>query len=133
MKIMENLNIMERINWVEHKGKKILIIDYSGLKAPKDDEIYMATLKKAYEYVSDSSEKIRFITNVTDADANKERIAKLKAFAKFCKDNDKIKKECVVGITGIKKVLLKAINTFARTNVVIIKTVEEGKEWLVSE
>lgn len=124
---------MERLEWINHKGKKILYINYSKLIATKPEEkkLILDTIKKARDIAANSKEKIRFLSDVTDASADKEVTQALKEFAAFTAANDKTEKECVVGITGIQKVLLTAINAFAKSKIIMFNDIAQAKDWLV--
>ncbi|MCP4761567.1 MAG: hypothetical protein GY870_07280 [archaeon] len=122
---------MERIKWIKHKGKDILYLDYSNLRGSKDGEVFTQIIDNAKTLIVEKKEKVLFLTNSIDGTADTKVMKLLKDFAKYCKDNDFIEKECVVGITGVKKVLLNAVNKFAKTNLEIIETVEKAKDWLV--
>jgi hypothetical protein len=124
---------MERVTWIEHKGKKILYVNYSKLMAAKPDQKQeiLDTIKKARGIASGSAEKIRFLSDVTDARANTEVMNALKEFAAFTNANNKVEKECVVGVRGIQKILLSGINAFAKSKLVMFDDIEEAKDWLV--
>jgi hypothetical protein len=123
----------ERVNWITHKGKQILYIDYTGLKTPKDTDIILKTIEAAKKIVENSQENLLFLSNATDASTNIEVMNELKQFAAYCKQKDIVKKECIIGIAGLKKVLLNAVNTFAKSSLKTFETLEEAKDWLISE
>lgn len=124
---------MERVQWVTHKGKKILYINYSKLVAtkPEEKQLILDTIKKAHDIAEESKEKIRFLSDVTDASANQEVMRALKEFAVFTSSNNKVEKECVVGISGVQKVLLTGVNAFAKSKLVMFDDLEKAKDWLV--
>lgn len=125
---------MERVRWEHHKGKKILLIDYSGLKAGKSEEkkLLLETVKKAQETAAAATSKILFLTIATDSQADNEIMSALKAFAKFTADHNRVEKECIVGITGIQKALLQGVNFFSGGHLKPFDTIEQAKEWLIS-
>ncbi|GEM_PF-5701225 len=125
---------MERVRWEEHKGKKILVLDYSGLKAGKVDEKQqlLDVIRQAYDVVGQQNEKIRFLSYVANSSADNDIMARLKEFAAFCNSNGKVDKECVVGISPLQKIFVNTINMFSKAKLVIFDTVDQAKEWLVS-
>lgn len=125
---------MDRLEWISHKGKKILYINYSNLHSSKPEELkeILDTIKKARDLSAKSKEKIRFLTDVTNTSANREVTQALKEFAAYTSSNNKVEKECVVGISTIQKVLLNSINLFAKSKIVVFDTVDQAKEWLVT-
>lgn len=120
---------MERVRLIDHKGRKILYIDYSHLK--KSEEV-LPVIEQLEVKVRTFKSKQLFLTDATDGAANKEIMDALKRVAKVCKDLDVVEKECIIGVTGLKKVLLKAVNAFAKSNVVMKNSLEEAKDWLIT-
>jgi hypothetical protein len=125
---------MDRLQWITHKDKKILYINYSNLKCakPEEEKLILDTIKKARDLSADSKEKIRFLSDVTNSSASKVVMQALKEFAAFTAANKKTEKECVVGISGVQKILLSAINMFAQSKLEMFDNVEQAKDWLVS-
>ncbi|MHA2367149.1 MAG: hypothetical protein ACXAC7_24570 [Candidatus Hodarchaeales archaeon] len=122
---------MDRVTWIEHKGREILYIDYSGLDARSNKEDILGVIEEFKKKALEKKAKTLFLSNVTDAYTDSFIFSELKAAAKFCVDNNLIEKECIVGIKGIKKAFVKIINTFARTTLVTFNSVDKAKDWLV--
>jgi len=128
--IKEGILPMERVHFIQHKNRQILYIDYSNLAKPAEVLPVIATL---FDLVKTLKSKQLFLSNATNGSADKDTMAALKEVAKYCNDNKLVEKECIVGVTGIKKVLLTAVNAFARSNIVMFNTMDEAKDWLVTE
>jgi len=116
------------INWMEHKGKKILYIDYSN--QTKEDTIKM--LDDVKEVFLKLDEKVLVLDNFEGCFASDEFMKKAKEYGKeyFA---PKKKKAAALGINGIKKILLSAFNTFSSDKLVPFDTKEEALEYLVKE
>lgn len=125
---------MERVRWEEHKGKKILVLDYSGLKAgnPEEKRQILDVIAQATEVTEKHGEKILFLSYVANSSADNDIMARLKDFASFANGSGKVDKECVVGISSIQKIFINTINMFSKAKLVIFDKMEEAKEWLVS-
>jgi hypothetical protein len=125
---------MERVRWEEHKGKKILILDYSGLKAgnPEEKRQILDVIAKAWEITEKKEGKILFLSYVANSSADNEIMAKLKEFASFANGSGKVDKECVVGISPIQKIFINTINMFSKAKLVVFNGMEEAKEWLTA-
>ncbi len=123
--------MMDRVTWIEHKGKNILYIDYSGLNAKKDRELLLKIIEELKNQAFSKPTKSLFLSNVTDAYTDSFILSKLKDVAKFCTDNNLVEKECVVGLGGLKKTFIKIVNAFAQSKLVMFESVEEAKDWLV--
>ena len=122
---------MERVSWIEHKGKSILYINYSGLSARKDKDLLLEIIEEVKKQAFEKQSKSLFLTNAKDAYTDSFILSKLKEAAKFCNDNDLVEKECIVGLGGLKKAFIRIINTFAKSTLIMFKDLDEAKDWLV--
>ncbi|MFX0051530.1 MAG: hypothetical protein ACFE8U_09595 [Candidatus Hermodarchaeota archaeon] len=122
---------MDRVKWINHQGKEILLIDYSGLKSSKNKNEILGIIETFKDTALKKGGKILFLSDVTNAYTDREVFSELKNEAKFCADNDLIEKECIVGVTGVKKALVNIVNRFAKTNLVLFNSREEAKSWLI--
>jgi hypothetical protein len=113
--------------WINYQGKKILFIDYSGLTPPEQLE----QIRKAAQMLADTKATDNLsLTNVSNTRVSQE-------FIELAKEQGKIsapftKKAAIVGITGIRKIILKAVNTVSGNPRVPFDTIEQAKEWLVA-
>lgn len=92
------------VQWIDHKGQRILYIDHRGLKT---DEV-TKNVKLADEMVTGLS-SVRFLANFEDAVVDTNAMAALKesgagAFKGI------VEKSAIVGVTGIRHLLLQAYN-----------------------
>jgi hypothetical protein len=116
------------IEWIEYKGKKILYIKYGDMDQSKMlDQIKEATKT----IVSSGSSEILSLSDLTGCYINE-------AFLELTKSESKTslpltKKAAVVGIIGIKKLLLNAVNAFTIKARKPFDTIEEAKEWLTAD
>ena len=115
-------------SFIEHKGKKILLIDYRGLK--KKDEM-IATLHEAIGLYAESTEPLRTLIDMTDAAGNSEWMNESKKYGKQV--GDKTLKSAIIGITGIKKVLLMGYNSVVKGRLKPFDTKEQALAYLVSD
>ena len=112
--------------WVVYKGKRILYIKYSGLK-PQE---MLDLIREATQIILDSkSNQILSLSDLTGCYTNQE-------FVDLSKKQGMIslpltKKAAVVGITGLKKILFRAVNSVAPNPRVPFDTVEAAMDWLV--
>ncbi len=126
---------MERVRWEDYKGKKILVIDYSELKAikPEEKKCILDTIEKAIEVsASKKGGKILFLTIAINSQADSDIMDALKGFAKFTADNNLVEKECVVGISSLQKILLSGVNLFSGGKLRPFDTLDQAREWLTS-
>ena len=98
----------DRIKWIEHKGKQVLFVGYSGLQgedlvnAIKEFEDFIVKLGQ-HELLVFVDARNSFVDDVGFMVGKK--------VAKTVKPY--IKKEAIVGITGAKETLLTVVNMFS--------------------
>jgi len=113
------------IEWIQHKGKKIAYIKYLGLKP----EAMLDLVREATKaIIAAKSDEILSLTDISDCFVTPE-------FMELSKQQSAIslphtKKAAIVGVSGVKKVLLRTLNAFAAKPRVPFDTVEEAKDWL---
>jgi hypothetical protein len=115
-----------RMKWITYQGKEILLDDYSNIYP----EQFPPLIKRIIELTFESGKKdILLIVDVTGAYANKEAVS---AFVESGKESKPLlQKTAVVGITGVKKILLNVVNKFSGLSAKAVSTMEEAKEWLI--
>jgi hypothetical protein len=122
---------MERIKFMAYKGHKILVIDHSGL----DENEIIENIKKGSRFLMDyksAENQILLITDFRNTYGTNKVMDALKT-PEAMEGMKKVKKTAVIGITGVKKILLNAYNRFTSKNVYAFNTMEEAQEYLVSE
>ncbi len=118
-----------RIRTEIYKGKKIIFLDYTGV-SHHIENMFMKVLDEAREYILSEGNDLLILVDVRNSYATSNMVQKMKEDGKV--ERPFIKKEAVVGITGMKEVLLKGINLFAKLDIKPFKTIEEAKDWLVT-
>lgn len=118
----------ERIQWIEHKGKKIIYLDYKNLNSRNKEE-FIKVLDAAKEFVLSAGNNILLLVDIRNSFGDRDIVNRMKQDGK--EEKPYIKKEAVVGITGVKEVLLKAINLFTNLGIKPFNSLEEAKDWLV--
>ncbi|MCP5499814.1 MAG: hypothetical protein H7A25_07930 [Leptospiraceae bacterium] len=114
------------ISWLDHKGKKILFID---MKGATDDEL-IAIVEEQKKIIDEVSKPVLLLNDFTDTYVSKEYMDKAKEYGK--KQKPKIKKTALIGIVGMKKILVWAYIKFSSNdNTQMFDNIEEAKEYLV--
>jgi hypothetical protein len=123
---------MDRVQWIEHNGKKILYLNYTGLRAknPEEKKVVLAIIKEATAIAAASRERILFLSDVTNTVSDTDVVDALREFGHFTSSHGKVEKECVVGVTGLQKALVSMLNLMSKTKLVIFDTLEQAKDYL---
>jgi hypothetical protein len=115
--------------FIEYKGKKILYVNYQGIK---ETETAISILHKAVEIERKSDGNLLLLQNYNETFGSQEFMTEIKKLGKEV--SDKVKKNALIGISGIKKILLGAYTAFSgERNIKTFSTEEEAKEWLISD
>ena len=112
------------VEWIEHKGKRILRVDLRGLR----EEQVIETVELEAKMIAESPTKVLILPNVEGAS-----ISTLEQVKRLGKDiiAPKTLKSATLGVTGLKDILLRAYNAFTGSSAHPFKTEAEALEWLV--
>jgi len=119
---------MERIRFIDHKSKKILLEDFSGLKPGQE---FYDTLETARKTIHSSPQhSVLALFDASDSYFDQEVINSLKEFTSS--NTPYIKSSAVVGVTGLLKIALMTITKFSKREFKTFNTREEALDWLAS-
>jgi hypothetical protein len=119
---------MEKIKFINHKGTQILHIDFSNC-SPQE---MLNHMQQAQRIISAQPKNSVFtLTDVTNAHYDRQVSAALKEYTNANKPFVKV--AAIVGVTGLKEVILNAIIFFTRRSFSLFNSIEEAKEWLAAK
>jgi len=117
---------MNTSEFVMHKGRKILIMDASG---SSDFAANVRILEETEKMIlTEPPKSVLLLTNVSGAYYNHAVVERFKKFSKNIGPN--IRASTVVGVEGIKIIILQTIIFLTRRKIEMHATVEEAKDWL---
>ena len=119
----------EKNHFITYKDKEIYYIDYKGLLDKELLNTIIVNVKKIEE-LGEKRGKLLIIFDYTDTFASEEVMEYLKSNIEYLKY---IKKSAILGIIGIKKILLNVFNKLTNSHTVAFNTIEEAKDWLVKD
>ncbi|MBF0361621.1 MAG: hypothetical protein HQK49_11450 [Oligoflexia bacterium] len=126
---LSDLNLDERIRWIEYKGKKILYVDYSNLNALEE---ILQVFERDTEIEKCSSSKLLTLVNYKNISIYNEYMNKVKKFGKEFKAVRE-NKSALLGIDGAKSIFVKGYLLFTNDkNVQVFDNEISAKEWLIS-
>lgn len=117
---------MERIRFVEHKGKRILLEDFSAVKP--GDEFKQTLDQAALTIRSQPPKSVLAVFDATDANFDMESLTALGEFVK--KNTPFMKYATVVGITGLLTIALQAVQRVGGRDFKVCSTREEAMDFL---
>jgi len=118
----------DRIQFVEHKGKQILLIDFSSATA---NQMQLLLEQVRITVAQHAHESLLTLADFTDAEVDKAVATRLKEVLTL--DRPFVKKTAWFGTEKIPHALLEGFHLFSRRNIATFKTREEAIEWLVAE
>jgi hypothetical protein len=118
----------DRIRFLEHHGKKILLLDYS--KATALD--MMMLLEQVRAIVGRQARgSVVTLADFTGAEIDHDVAMKIKEVLTL--DRPFVKKTAWVGSEGIPHAVMENFHTFSQREIVTFKTREEAMDWLAGE
>jgi SpoIIAA-like len=117
----------DRIRFVEHRGKQILLADLSHCLPREVEKI--ALLVPSY-VTSEPHGSVLLLADFTGAAFDRIAIERLKESAVF--DRPHLKRSAWVGIEKLPKVFYEHIKNFSQRDLPAFATREEAMDWLVS-
>lgn len=122
----------EGARFIEHKGKMIYYVDYTNIKT---NEEFLTTIKQTNAFrekvKAEGKKNLLMLVDFSGSFVYGEVLEEIKKAGKHTKELTA--REAVVGITGGKKILLRIVQTITQMNLHVFDTIEEAKDWLVSE
>jgi hypothetical protein len=117
----------DRISFVEHKGKQILLVDLSHCTPAEVAK--MALLVPSY-VTSEPRGSVLLLADFTGAEFDRIAIDRMKESAVF--DRPHLKRSAWVGIEKLPKVFYEHIKNFSQRDLPSFETREQAMDWLVS-
>jgi len=116
-----------RVRFIEHKGKRILLHDFSNLLRVEDA---MAAIAESREIVRKQPlGSVLTLTDVTGSRFNRDIVEALKELTKGNKPH--VKAGAIVGMTGIQRVVYVAVTQFTGRRLPTFGSMDEAKDHLV--
>lgn len=116
------------VTWIEYQGKKILYADHRGLK---NEDALLANVDLQAQYVRASSEKVLMLADFRNTYIGSKFLERAKSYG--TRHESKLAKHAMIGITGIKRILLNAYILFTGDPVKTFDDEESAKKYLVEE
>ena len=118
----------DRIRYITHKGKQILLVDLSHCTAAEVEKI--SQLVPAY-VTSEPLGSVLILGDFTQAEINHKAADRIKLAAVL--DQRHLKRSAWVGTDSIPHVYFEAMKSFTKRDLTSFKTREEALDWLVKD
>lgn len=119
---------MDRVRFLTHQGKQVLLVDYSGCAR----QTVLDILKQRESIVlAQPPGSVLMLVDVTGSQVTKDEIEEVKKVA--VRERDRVKRAAVVGVESVPKVLVHAVETFSVRDYHQCPTREAALDWLVQD
>jgi hypothetical protein len=114
-----------KVSWIDYKGKRILFSDYQGL----DNEEMIAQFKYETSIILKEKE-VLYLGDFHNSTISPDFMKMLNETGK--QTQSIIKKSAVVGITGLKSILMNSFNMISGVKAKSFDEITKAKEYLVN-
>jgi hypothetical protein len=120
--------VTDRIRFIPHKGKQILVVDLSHCRAAEVEEV----LRKVPDVVTvQPLRSVLILTDFTGASLNAEALRVMKEAAVF--DKPYVKKTAWIGAEDITREYTKTLSSYSLRDFPTFKSRDEALAWLVQD
>ena len=120
---------MERTRFIDHKGKRILLLDYAGMRDPQEA---VREIRTSMELVARQPKgSLRVLTLVRDARYNAAVLQGMKELAAH--NAPYVKASAVVGMSGLHRIAYQAVILFSKRNIRTFDDEAEALDWLATQ
>ncbi len=117
-----------RIRFIDHLGKKILLVDFSDCSANEVERIARAVP----DYVTVNPRgSVLVLTDFSGASFDRDALRAMKETAVF--DKPFVKKSALLGTESLPAQFYEELISFSRRELLILKTREEALDWLATD
>jgi hypothetical protein len=118
----------ERIQFIEHKGRSVMLIDFSHASK---DEILPVLDAAQQEIAQHAPQSVLTLGDFTDAHIDKAVATRMKEVLVF--DRPYVKRSAWVGTESLPKVFYENFKNFSQRDFPTFRTREEAMDWLVGD
>jgi SpoIIAA-like len=119
---------MERVRFINHRGKRVLLIDHSGSAA---EEMRRTMDEVEHIVAAEPPHSLLTLSDFTGTTFDKMAADRMKVVA--AKDRPHVRRAAVVGAENIPDVYFHNLESFSARHFPKFKTREEALDWLTSD
>jgi hypothetical protein len=119
----------QRVRFIEHRGQRLLFIDFSGLQVADDILREMDAARDIIRAQPPSS--VRVLTDVSRAKYTPPVMDAMKEFTAGNKPY--VRHSAVAGMERVHRVLYRAVLLFSRRSIEIFESLDQARDWLARQ
>jgi hypothetical protein len=120
---------MERTRFTEHQGRRILLLDYAGVRDP--EEALRSIQHSKTVVAAQPPASLLVMTVVRDARYNTAVLQGMKELAAH--NAPYVKASAVVGMSGLHRIAYQAVILFSKRNIKVFDHESEALDWLITQ
>lgn len=120
---------MERTHFIEHRGVRILLLDFSHVM---NEELALATIAQARSVVAEQApNSLLTLTNVEGSHFDSRVVSALRELVEH--NRPFVRAGAVVGLSGLMKVVFSTLVHLTGRNIRAFDELEEAKDYLAAQ
>jgi hypothetical protein len=120
---------LNRLEWITHKGRRILAVDFTGLTEPAAALAAIAEVRPVI--AAEPLNSVLTLTNITGSTFDPTIVEALKQLTKD--DKPYVRAAAVVGVTGLQRIVMSLVSVFSGRSFALFETVDEARDWLAKQ
>jgi hypothetical protein len=120
---------VKRTRFIAHRGRRILLMDFSNVLDPSDGLRYIEEAKGVV--ARQPMRSVRTLVQVEGSHFDAQITGALKELALHNKPY--VIASAVVGLSGLHRVILNAVTTFSERYIVTFSNADAAKDWLIQQ
>lgn len=117
-----------RVNFIEHKGRRVLFINYSHC----DVAMLKAVAEEGHRVIArEQPNSVLTLNDVTGTNFDKESVAVLQAMV--AGNAPYVRRAAVIGISGLQRLIYEGVQAFSRRRIPLFESRQQALDWLVRE
>jgi len=129
---LEEVRMSERFQWIQHKGKRILLVTFSGIK---EEKVYLQAVDDLEREIlrQPRGQFIPLVMDVSDTRVTKGVTDKAKKMLATLKEKGvPDSPTALVGLSGAQKAIVMAIQIL-RPDLHVAGSLDDAKDWIVKQ
>ena len=115
--------------FVEHQGVRMLVVDATNLREFDD---FIAMIGRFEGLIRGEPQgSVRVVMHVAGLHFDRRSVSAIKGV--FVRVQPWIRASCLVGVTGLQRVLLQVLNQVAKRERPLFDTLDQAKDWLATQ
>ncbi len=115
--------------FVEHRGVRMLVVDATDLRESDDINAMIGRFESLIR--GEPERSVRVVMLVRGLHYDRKSVGAIKGV--FVRVQPWIRASCLVGVSGLQKVLLQVLNQVAKRERPLFDTLEQAKDWLATQ